>query len=63
MTQAILMLLFSSGGFVFLSSSCGIFFARLIPSSTSLFFFYKFCFPEWLLSLLISVLSVLHHLL
>ena len=37
MTQAILMLLFSSGGFVFLSSSCGIFFARLIPSSSSFF--------------------------
>ena len=62
MTQAILMLLFSSSGFVFLSSSCGIFFARLILSSTS-FFFGNFCFPEWLLSLLISVLSVLHHLL
>ena len=62
MTQAILTLLFSSGGFVFLSSSCGIFFARLIPSSTG-FFLDNFCFPEWLLSLLISVLSVLHHLL
>ena len=61
MTQAILMLLFSSVGFVFLSSSCGVFFARLIPSSTS--FLDNFCFPEWLLSLLISVLSVLHHLL
>ena len=60
MTQAISMLLFSSGGFVFLSSSCGIFFARLIPSSS---FLDKFCFSEWLLSLLISVLSVLHHLL
>ena len=43
-TQAILMLLFSSGGFVFLSSSCGIFFAPLIPSSSS--FLINFAFQN-----------------
>ena len=32
-TQAILILLFSCGVFLFLSSSCWIFFALLIPSS------------------------------